>query len=140
MRRKHKKKSKLQKHKDDPNSVYWRRKADRLWSERVRERDGGKCVICGESKNVQTHHLIDRSVKHLRHRLENGVTLCPRCHKFDRRISAHRGAIPFSERLRDERPEQFKWVMDHYLFLDDAEWDYRGAYWKLGGNNDGDVV
>ena len=124
------KKTKLQKSKADPNSRYWRNKADKLWSELVRARDGDKCAICGAEKNVQAHHLVDRVIKILRHRLENGISLCPGCHKFNRRLSAHRGVVPFVVRLQLQEPLKFDWVMDHWLD-EDVGWDYKAAYESL---------
>jgi hypothetical protein len=57
---------------------------DKLWSKRVRERDG-KCALCGtKDKQLYDHHFIvnrARSVKY-RYDLRNGVALCYACHRF----------------------------------------------------------
>ncbi len=127
---KKKKKTKLQKKKDNPCSKYWRTKADTLWSKLIREREENKCVICGAKENIQAHHLISRDVKVLRHCLDNGISLCPSCHKFDRRLSAHRGAIPYALWLEEHRKSQHWWVMEHFLNEDEG-WDYKEAYNRL---------
>ena len=48
----------------------------------VFERDEYKCVICGETENLDAHHIMDRRYftngGYVRH---NGITLCQReCH------------------------------------------------------------
>jgi hypothetical protein len=101
--------SKLAKKKADPNSNYWRDRADELWADLVRRRDGG-CVICGDTRGINAHHLIDRSVKYLRHNLSNGVGLCPVHHKYSRACSAHAGMIAFVGWLNRWRPNQYAWA------------------------------
>ena len=53
------------------------------WSKAVISRDGGKCVICGSSKNPEAHHIIpvasDKNMEY-KFRLSNGITLCKECH------------------------------------------------------------
>lgn len=52
----------------------------------VRERDGGRCVVCG-FPHVQVHHIVFRS-QGGRHDPENLVCLCAECHGLvhDRRL------------------------------------------------------
>jgi predicted restriction endonuclease len=61
-----------------------KKELDRLWSKRMRERDG-KCVLCGaKDKQLYAHHFIvnrARSVKY-RYDIRNGVALCYACHRF----------------------------------------------------------
>ena len=66
---------------------------DKAWAILVKERDKA-CVICGEIKRLNAHHIIPREVKETRWLLENGVSLCPGCHKF-RVNSAHRNPLWF---------------------------------------------
>ncbi len=127
VKKKRKKKTALQKSRDNVRSKYWRKKADTRWSLKVRARDGNRCVMCGATENAQAHHLIDRSAKLLRHKLKNGLTLCPKCHKFNRRRSAHKGAIPFVAWLARNRFGQFSWVLDHWS-VDGPNYDYKLAY------------
>lgn len=62
----------------------------RRWRESVFERDGYKCKICGSNKNIQAHHIIPwsqtRNNKGLRYDIDNGITLCRKCH-----LKAHGG-------------------------------------------------
>lgn len=58
-----------------------RRSAEyRKWRRAVKKRDG-ECVECGSTKNLHAHHIIpvgeDES---LATNIENGKTLCTRCH------------------------------------------------------------
>ena len=53
------------------------------WKKKVLTRDGHACVICGETVNVDAHHLISASaVPGWQSKLSNGITLCRRCHKL----------------------------------------------------------
>lgn len=52
------------------------------WSEKVKERDGWKCVSCGSTEGLQAHH-IKPSFLYPEHRsdIDNGITLCKGCHQ-----------------------------------------------------------
>ena len=57
------------------------KKAESLWSQCVRARDG-ECVLCGSKNSLQAHHWIvtrNQSNKY-KYDLRNGVTLCYGCH------------------------------------------------------------
>jgi 5-methylcytosine-specific restriction endonuclease McrA len=60
-----------------------RETAYKIGSTGARRRDGGRCRLCGDHRNLETHHVRPRSVvgKTLRDRLENLLTLCASCHK-----------------------------------------------------------
>jgi hypothetical protein len=53
------------------------------WGKRVRDRDHNTCQWCGDFGN-QPHHIVPRSVcsRPGWFDLENGVTLCVKCHIF----------------------------------------------------------
>jgi 5-methylcytosine-specific restriction endonuclease McrA len=55
----------------------------REWSKTILQRDGYKCVICGErSQKLHADHIKPFSIFHdLRFDLDNGRTLCQPCHK-----------------------------------------------------------
>ena len=57
----------------------------RKWSLAVRNRDGNKCIDCGITKvKLHAHHLIPLKEcmnTQLEYDVNNGVTLCIRCHK-----------------------------------------------------------
>lgn len=57
------------------------------WAKVVKSRDGNKCVYCGSTEKLETHHIKSRAkfpddVLDI----ENGVTLCHKCH-----YTAHAG-------------------------------------------------
>jgi 5-methylcytosine-specific restriction endonuclease McrA len=61
---------------DDPVYKEWRKK--------VLARDGYKCQMprCKHKKYLQVHHIRKwSSASSLRFELDNGITLCARCHK-----------------------------------------------------------
>jgi len=54
---------------------------DRQWAEAVKARDGYKCRECGETQDVQAHHVLSvGDYPALMNDLDNGITLCPACH------------------------------------------------------------
>lgn len=46
----------------------------------IKERDGGRCVRCGSTNKVQTHHIIPLSKGGTNHSF-NLITLCESCHE-----------------------------------------------------------
>jgi len=44
-------------------------------------RDSHKCVVCGNTKDLAAHHILDRSLfEDGGYYVDNGATLCPDCH------------------------------------------------------------
>lgn len=58
------------------------RKNYRAWRMAVLERDGYKCIWCGNENNLNADH-IKSYIKYpeLRYAIDNGRTLCVNCHK-----------------------------------------------------------
>lgn len=123
-----KRKSDLQKRKDDPGSTYWRNKADALWSELIRSQ--GRCAKCGKEGRTEAHHLLTRSRKHLRHKLENGLELCMHCHKYGKE-SAHDDPVAFAQWLSLAFPVQYTWVSQNKNKVFHGKPDYKKAYEDL---------
>ena len=56
---------------------YYRNKADKLWYLKLLK---PKCEVCGE-KAIHVHHFYYKSTYgHLRYDLDNGISLCMKCH------------------------------------------------------------
>jgi hypothetical protein len=85
-------------------------KEDRAWSQGVKERDSNACVICKHAGLINAHHIIPREITWLKHNLMNGITLCPRHHRFSREISAHQNPFKFILWLEKNRPEQYLYL------------------------------
>lgn len=49
----------------------------------ARERDGGHCRLCGDHRNLETHHVVPRSLvgKAARDTVANLLTVCQSCHR-----------------------------------------------------------
>ena len=94
------------------------RKKDKEWAIAVRERDGNRCVICERTVKPNAHHIIPRANHLLRHKLANGITLCPKHHKFSYEFSAHKNSFAFIRWLRTNRPEQCKVLDDSFIIMD----------------------
>jgi prophage antirepressor-like protein len=51
------------------------------WREAVLDRDGHKCVICGSTELLEAHHIKSKAeFPELACKVENGETLCRKCH------------------------------------------------------------
>ena len=61
-----------------PSKTYLKRKADKLFSDRVRSK--GKCEFCGSTQNLQCAHFITRKIIKLRYEPLNAACLCVGCH------------------------------------------------------------
>lgn len=58
--------------------LYWRRL--------VLERDGYECVKCKSEINLNVHHIVPFAKDHSkRFLIDNGITLCKRCHQNEHR-------------------------------------------------------
>lgn len=102
-----------------------RRKAMKLWTEKVKDIQGRVCAICGskdgaENGNtrkdgkpgksfINSHHIEDRTNYSLRWDLLNGIALCPSCHEFSKN-SAHRAPVWFIDWLVANRPRVVEYV------------------------------
>ena len=86
-------------------------KSFKLWAQQVKERDGFKCVVCGNTKSPNAHHIIPREIKELRFDINNGISLCPLHHQFGLQISAHRNPFMFFIWLMKNRKEQFNYLL-----------------------------
>ncbi len=51
------------------------------WRDEILKRDNYKCIKCGSSHNLQVHHILPYSeYPDKRFDIDNGVTLCDKCH------------------------------------------------------------
>jgi hypothetical protein len=88
-----------------------KRKALQAWSKDVRV--GGKCEICGRTEFLDAHHLIPKErFPELQLCRENGICLCKLHHKFGK-FSFHRHPLWSTIWLQKNKPEQFKWILEH---------------------------
>ena len=128
-------KASLAKRKANPNSKYWKDKADEAWAKQIRS--VGACEV-NPSHNgaLNAHHIISRTRLRYRHDLSNGVCLCVRCHSFDATVSPHQdsyGAENFLAWLKAERPGQFQWYEENKHDKRQPERTYRECYETLTG-------
>ena len=59
---------------------------DKVWARQVKQRDHHRCIRCGRgSPDWQVHaaHIFGRRSKATRTNLDNGLTLCVECHKWN---------------------------------------------------------
>jgi len=85
------------------------KKLDKLWSQKIRERDE-VCQVCGNSQYLNAHHVIGRRNRNIRWDLDNGITLCSGCHTF-KTESAHQDPAWFMEWFIKKYPERYNNIM-----------------------------
>jgi predicted restriction endonuclease len=83
---------------------------DTAWANAVKDRDGRKCVICGSTQMLNAHHIIARENHETKFDLQNGLSLCPLHHFFNRQLSAHNNPLGMFMWLEKNRPEQLAYV------------------------------
>lgn len=66
-----KKKSKIQNLKEE---------LEELWKFACMARDNFTCQYCGSKEDLQVHHIVSRKHMNTKFDLENGITLCKKCH------------------------------------------------------------
>lgn len=81
-----------------------------IWSELVKARDDHKCILCGETKYVQAHHIISRKFAPTRYDENCGVSVCSKHHAMGL-VSAHQTPWIIYEWLESNRPEQYAWFL-----------------------------
>ena len=80
----------------------------KLWSKKVRDRDGFKCQVCGRTDITNAHHILCKECyPEFKFEIDNGITLCPYHHKFGK-LSAHRNQLWFSEWLKENFNDLWK--------------------------------
>lgn len=105
--------SKLQVRKDNSNSGYHKKRADKAWGE-LQHHFNRHCIAemkgnCNGPLNA--HHLVSRGNVFLRHETENCAMLCAYHHNFSITCSPHAGPIGFSAFLKEHYPHKYKWVI-----------------------------
>jgi len=92
-----------------PSRTYQKKKADKLWSARIRQRNGGMCEICNKMGG-QPHHIVGRKNLVLRHDLRNGINLCY-THHVGGNKSAHNDPLWFIVWFKYHRAEDYRYLM-----------------------------
>lgn len=84
----------------------------KAWAAIVHSYYNDHCAICGKENSkeapLNAHHIMPRQMfSGLRFDPQNGIALCPKCHKMGR-WSAHKGGIWFAEWLRNHAREKYE--------------------------------
>ena len=82
-------------------------KLSKTLKNKILKRDGYKCVKCGNTNNLQVHHIKPRSKFGVN--LENNlITLCDNCHNFEHKVDNHQDIVPYLK-----KNELVKYVLTH---------------------------
>lgn len=92
----------------------------RTWAAIVHAYYGDRCAICGKENSkdapLNAHHIMPRQMfSGLRFDPQNGISLCPKCHKMGK-WSAHKGGIWFAEWLRNHAPKKYQHCIANAVF------------------------
>jgi hypothetical protein len=90
------------------------RKKFQEWADEVKDRDERKCIYCEATKWLNAHHIIPREIKEFRWDVDNGVSLCPKHHKFSREFSAHKNSLAFILWLSRHKSGQYKRLVEKW--------------------------
>lgn len=92
------------------------RKKDKEWAQAVKLRDNNKCIICSDTVRLNAHHIIPREDKSFRWEIDNGLTLCPRHHRFSFSFSAHQSSFIFYKSILEtkDKKEQLERLWKKY--------------------------
>jgi hypothetical protein len=103
-----------------PSVASLRRKAMKLWTDKVKDIQGRVCAICGSKDGadngkggrswINAHHIEDRTNYALRWDVLNGIAVCPSHHEFGK-DSFHRSPVWSLAWLKEHRPR----VIDHVM-------------------------
>jgi hypothetical protein len=86
------------------------KQCDELWAQVVKKRAGYKCERSGDTRNLQAHHIIPKSVSSaLRYDLINGCCLTKANHLY----WAHRDSVGFSEWIETKRNIEYLKLKRH---------------------------
>lgn len=81
------------------------------WKKLVKERDGFRCVKCGEdeARMLQAHHIVPVSEnKELIFDVDNGITLCLNCHAEEHRDDPKSKALILSHYKQMKNENRYK--------------------------------
>jgi len=86
-------------------------KCDTAWAELIKIKAGGRCEVCDNPYNLNSHHIVGRANLNLRWDIRNGACLCVRHHKFGI-YSAHENSIWFINWFKTHRPEDYEYLQN----------------------------
>lgn len=75
-----------QRHDEELKSPMWKKKREEVF-----ERYGKQCVECGNTNNLQVHHLVYRKNRHLwEYNVDEMIPLCKKCHEKVHKDKKHK--------------------------------------------------
>lgn len=86
-------------------------KEDKEWAKKIKTRDNNKCVVCGSEKKPNAHHILPKGNRAYRYDEMNGITLCPKHHRFSFELSAHQNPFVFMLWLAGQRRNQYAYLV-----------------------------
>ena len=87
-------------------------KEDKEWAIKVKLKDNGKCIVCGATQHLNAHHIIPRQLKNTRYDLDNGISLCPKHHRFSFELSAHQNPLAFLTWFKIQYPLRYEKIKE----------------------------
>ncbi len=101
-----------------------KKKRLKAWADTVRERDNNSCVVCGVHRGdlyinkkgktlkqvIHAHHVFPKEITEFMYDVNNGISVCPKHHKYSTEISAHKNSLVFVLWLMKNRRKQYEYL------------------------------
>ena len=81
--------------------MYSDRYMQKLWRDAILILYNNHCANCGETYELECHHVIKRRNKQFRHDYRNGILLCKECHIWAETLDGK------------------KWIIENHIYYDD---------------------
>lgn len=88
-----------------------------MWAKEIKKLDGDKCVFCGSTDKLEAHHIMQRATNpDSETDLENGITLCHRCHytAHDSNYTANGLRGPRFQKMTTDPATMREFVREYY--------------------------
>lgn len=83
--------------------------------QKIFDRDGHKCIVCGSTENIQVHHLTYRNVDYSAPGSENDrdlITLCRNCHAIYHNVNKRREYVENTYKCEEMRERREDWAQE----------------------------
>jgi ribosomal protein S27AE len=99
-----------------------KKRLNKLWKEtrlKILKRDNNMCVICGATKKLNVHHILEKEFlvyRYLQFDERNLITACPKCHKYSW-FSFHKCPLLALNVLKTIYPKNYSFLLNEVLKL-----------------------
>lgn len=97
------------------------------WAKTIKDIGGNRCAVCGNTLNLESHHIIPRAEdKQKESNINNGICLCRQCHRRIHSLSS-RGIDYSNVRMITGKYDKALRVIDRYKRIAQRNKKYIGS-------------